>query len=122
MFVSPIGLYLISCTFYDINENTDDVLREWNIKVGRQATYDYLKELVKNEVIDPNTSFIIAGDLLNTDINRNNVKFEDITPATVFRFLKVMRENKKILDGDEMFSIDDFDINGAAGDKTIFEV
>ena len=54
--------YLVLLSIYDISEeNSGDVMREWNIKVGRQNTYDYLKELVKNEAIDPNTSFIIAG-------------------------------------------------------------
>ena len=53
---------------------------------------------------------------------KNNISFHEVSPITVFRFLKAMRESKKILDGDEMFSIDDFDIHGASGDKTIFEV
>ena len=109
---------------YDISEeNSGDVMREWNIKIGRQNTYDYLKELVKNEAIDPNTSFIIAGDLFGFDDgDKINIKFNDISPATVFRFLKIMRENNKVLDGDETFDINEFDINGASGDTTIVQV
>lgn len=122
-------VYLVLLTIYDTESNTDDVLRQWEIKIGRQATYDYLKELVKYESIDPNTSFIIGGDIISNQVvtdkgqeEKDNVKFHDVSPITVFRFLKAMRESKKILDGDEMFSIDDFDIHGASGDKTIFEV
>ena len=116
--------YLVLLSIYDISEeNSGDVMREWNIKVGRQNTYDYLKELVKNEAIDPNTSFIIAGDLFGFDDgDKINIKFNDISPATVFRFLKIMRENNKVLDGDETFDINEFDINGASGDTTIVQV
>ena len=121
--------YLVLLSIYDTSEDAkDDIIRQWEIKIGRQATYDYLKELVKYEAIDPNTSFIIGGSVINSDVvsdnvtnEKNNIHFNDVSPITVFRFLKVMRENKKILDGDDMFNVNDFDINNV-GDKTIFEV
>ena len=104
-------------------------MRQWEIKIGRQATYDYLKELVKYEAIDPNTSFIIGGNIINSDVivdninkEKNNINFNDVSPITVFRFLKVMRENNKILDGDDIFKINDFNVNDNSRDKTIFEV
>jgi hypothetical protein len=122
-------VYLVLLTIYDTESNTGDVLRQWEIKVGRQATYDYLKELVKYESIDPNTSFIIGGDMITNQTitdkgqeEKTNVSFHEVSPITVFRFLKAMRDSKKILDGDEMFDINDFDIHGASGDSTIFVV
>ena len=104
--------YLVLLSIYDTSEDAkDDIIRQWEIKIGRQATYDYIKELVKYEAIDPD----------NVTNEKNNIHFNDVSPITVFRFLKVMRENKKILDGDDMFNVNDFDINNV-GDKTIFEV
>ena len=123
-------VYLLLLSIYDTNSIRDDIIRHWEVKVGRQATYDKLKELVKYEAIDPNTSFIIGGSAINADITingktevRDNIKFNDVSPITVFRFLKAMKENHLILDGDEMFNIDDFEKDDAAiGDKTIFEI
>lgn len=124
-------VYLLLLSIYDTNSTRDDIIRHWEIKVGRQATYDALKELVKYEAIDPNTSFIIGGSSINADIiinckteARDNIKFNDVSPITVFRFLKAMKENHKVLDGDDMFNIDDFEKEDviAFGDKTIFEI
>ena len=123
-------VYLVLLSIYDTSQDSkDDILRQWEIKIGRQATYDYLKELVKYEAIDPNTSFIIGGNIINSDVivdninkEKNNINFNDVSPITVFRFLKVMRENNKILDGDDIFNINDFNVNDNSGDKTIFEV
>lgn len=122
-------VYLVLLSIYDTESENTDMLRQWEIKIGRQATYDYLKELVKYEAVDPNSSFIIGGDMIENRItsengteDKNNVKFNDVSPITILRFLKAMRESNKVLDGDEMFDINDFDINGSIGDKTIFEV
>ena len=122
-------VYLVLLSIYDTESENNDMLRQWEIKIGRQATYDYLKELVKYEAIDPNTSFIIGGDMITDQTTnesgveyKNNIKFHDVSPITVLRFLKVMRENRKILDGDEMFDASDFELNESSGDKTIFEV
>ena len=122
-------VYLVLLSIYDTESENNDMLRQWEIKIGRQATYDYLKELVKYEAIDPNTSFIIGGDMITDQTTnesgveyKNNIKFHDVSPITVLRFLKVMRENRKMLYGDEMFDSSYFELNESSGDKTIFEV
>lgn len=113
-------IYLILLTIYPVNES--DEVRDWQIKVGRQATYDYLKDLVKNEAIDPNESFILSGtDDFDEAFNKDNATFEG-KPITVFRFLKVMFDSGKVLDDKSGFDIDEFDpINYSHGDKTIME-
>lgn len=115
-------IYLLLLKIYSNNESEDDI-KDWFIKIGRQATYNYLRDLVKNEAIDPNESFVIAGLLEFEDIlNKENVSFNS-KPVSVFRFMKVMYENKKILDSNEDFDINEFDPRSwEKGDKTILDV
>lgn len=90
---SKVYLLLLEVT----DSENDEEVRDWSVFVGRQETYDYLVNLVVNEAIDPNHSFIIAGD----------VKFEEA--ITVYRFLKSMRDNELVLDGSD-FSIEEYAI------------
>lgn len=86
--------YLLLLKLTDDEEHMADTM--WCVQIGRQDTYDYLKNLIKSEAIDLHHSFVMSG----------NIKFEDA--ITVFRFMKTMRDDEKILDGDEEFNIDDY--------------
>ena len=97
--------YLILLKLTDEDETIGETM--WCIQIGRQDTYDYLKNLVKSEAIDVHHSFVISG----------NIKFEDA--ITVFRFMKTMREDEKILDGDEGFDINDYTLGDGVPDAKI---
>lgn len=114
-------VYLLLLTVYPA-EDQEETLRDWQIKVGRQTTYDYLRMLVKDEAIDPNESFILAGsDEYDEAFGKDNAKFEG-KPITVFRFLKVMFDSRKVLDDNADFDINEYDpANYDHGDKTIME-
>ena len=117
--------YLVLLYIYPNDELNEfqEPLKEWSIKTGRQDTYDFLKDLVKFEAIDPNKSFIMVADkITEPSNNKENVIFNDSKPITVFRFLKAMREGNMVLDGDEEFDVNEFDLEKETGDPTIFEV
>lgn len=115
--------YLVLLLIYP-SEEIDECLKDWVIKIGRQETYDYLKDLVKYEAIDPNRSFIMSADKVTEALgNKDNLVFNDSKPITVFRFLKAMRENNMVLDGDETFDINEFEENSEDGsDNTILSI
>lgn len=112
-------VYLVLMTAY--SNNTEDI-KDWQIKIGRQNTYNYLRDLVKNEAIDPHESFVIVGtNEYDEKFNKPNVEFSG-KPITVFRFLKVMFDNHKVLDDVDDFDINEYDPNNYEhGDITIME-
>lgn len=121
-------VYLILLTMY--NEPGEDesvssyTYKEWTVKVGRQAAYDYLKDLIIHDCVDPTESFIIAGTSDYDERNgKDNTSFES-KAITVFRFMKVMYDEHKILDDGEGFDINEYDpsFEYSGGDKTILEV
>lgn len=115
--------YLILLFIYP-NDEIEESLKDWSIKIGRQETYNYLKDLVKYEAIDPNRSFIMSGEKITESIsNKDNIVFNDSKLITVFRFLKIMRENDMVLDGDETFDINEFvEDSDNIGDYTILSI
>lgn len=95
----------------------------WFTMTGRQAFYRALVSLVKAEEIDPNESFVIAGDKTEDPVTgKSNVKINDMTPITVFRFLKSMRDSNKVIDADTDFDIDEYADTSENGDLTILEI
>lgn len=116
-------IYLVLLTIYPTSfAEEEEIVRDWQIKVGRQETYDFLKDLVKEEAIDPNASFIIVGsDEYDEQFKKPNANFSG-KPITVFRFLKVMLDSNKVLDDKADFDINEFDpANYDHGDLTIME-
>lgn len=109
-------IYILLLTTYDSEVNA----RDWSVSKGRQNTYNYLKGLIKDEVIDPNLSFIIACDTDTTNPMKPNV-VPNSKPITVFRFMKVMLDEMKVLDDMDGFDINDFNPSEQMGDKTILE-
>lgn len=122
-------VYLLLLTMYeDISESEkslpDYTYKEWCIKTGRQNTYDYLKDLLKHEAIDPNESFIIVGSGDTDQVGNDSVSFES-KAITIFRFMKIMFDEHRVLDDGEGFDIDEWNplsIYGQAYDKTILDV
>lgn len=115
-------IYLVLLTIYPTSFVEEEIVRDWQVKVGRQETYDFLKDLVKEEAIDPNASFVIVGsDEYDEQFRKPNVNFSG-KPITVFRFLKVMLDSNKVLDDKADFDINEFDpANYDHGDLTIME-
>ena len=109
-------IYILLLTTYD----TNDSARDWSVSRGRQNTYNYLKGLIKDEIIDPNLSFIIACDTDTTNPMKPNA-VPNSKPITVFRFMKVMLDGMKVLDDMDGFDINDFNPSEQMGDKTILE-
>ena len=99
--------YLLLLSLYpECTDSHYDSYRDWSIKIGRQPTYDFLKGLIVGEIIDPNTSFIIAGNIAKKGAIENFKP--DSSPITVFRFMKVMVESYKVLNDNDTFCIDDY--------------
>ena len=90
-------------------------------KIGKLV---YEKRKVYDNIIERSSKYFSYYFGNSTLFTRDNIKFNDVSPITVFRFLKAMRESHKVLDGDDMFNIDDFkkEDDIAFGDKTIFEI
>ena len=120
-----IKIYLILLSVYEEEGIIDGTSKDWKIKIGRQDTYDWLKDMVRSEVIDPNESFIISGNSIKDEFtDKDNITFNS-KPITVYRFLKIMYENKKVLDDSEIFEFESWDpkeIYQEESDKTIFEI
>ena len=117
-------VYLLLLSYYNTHDESSDYEQSWGIKIGRQATYEFLKELVRNESIDPNMSFIIAAQREASDEynDGDNVIFVDSKPVTVFRFLKDMYETRRVLDNGTDFDIDEYNVDDMNGDITILDV
>ena len=117
-------VYMVLLSYYNTHDESSDYEQSWGIKIGRQATYEFLKELVRNESIDPNMSFIIAAQRESSDEynDGDNVIFVDSKPVTVFRFLKVMHDTRRVLDNGTDFDIDEYNVDDMNGDITILDV
>lgn len=114
-------IYLLLLTMFQEGDGYDDYYyKEWSIKKGRQATYDYLKELILNDSVDPNTSFVVVGSMKQIPDRKDDVAL-DSKPITVFRFMKIMADEKRVLESGD-FDIDEYGSYSEDGDKTILEI
>ena len=114
-------IYLLLLTMYQDSETSEDYYyKEWSVKKGRQATYDYLRDLILNEAVDPLESFIVVGSMKLIPDRKDDVAL-DSKPITVFRFMKIMADERRVLE-DGSFNIDEYGSYSEDGDKTILEV
>ena len=97
----------------------------WFTMTGRQKFYDTLVQLIKAGEVDPNQSFVIAGDLFEDSVTKkSNMKINNMMPITVYRFMKTMKDSKKIIESDDHigFDIDEYCEYSDNGDTTILEI
>lgn len=94
----PEKIYLILLDGEEVS-NEATPFRDWQMKEGRQAAYDYIKNMIENEYvnIDIHESKIIVSD--------NNVKITD--GISIYEFMKVMKDSDKVIDYSE-FDIEDY--------------
>lgn len=98
--------YLILVVSENSESDTDDLIKDWFILVGRQNTYDSLMNYIESGFIQAQESFIIP----------KGSKIEE--GITVFDFMKKMKEEKRVFD-DSDFEIEDYRIIEEA--KYLFE-
>ena len=80
-------------------DNNETPFRDWQIKEGRQAAYDYIKDMLMSDylTIDVYESKII--------VSSEKVKVTD--GITIYEFMKAMKENDKVIDYTS-FDIEDY--------------
>lgn len=101
----PEKEYLILIDGYE-NDNDGSRFRDWEVVVGRQNAYDYIKNMLENEYVSINvdTSKIIV----------NSDKVKVLNGLTLYEFMKAMKDEEKVIDYSS-FDIEDYvgDIEGA---------
>lgn len=103
-------IYLIlSLGYSQDNETEGDEVRDWEVVIGRQETYDRLKNLIESEAIDPHKSFVLSGETAPEQA------------ITVFRFMKYCLDGDKVVDN-TTFDIDEYAIAEVSIDNTILDV
>lgn len=89
-------IYLVLYQYVDNGD--DESNRHWELKQGRQDTFDFLKNLVVSETIDPNNSYILAEMTHMQDM------------GTVIGFLEAMVDNNLVVNDNDAFDPYDYDI------------
>ena len=97
----PEKLYLILIDGEEV-DNEGRRFRDWEIVEGRQAAYDYIKNILQSDYVsvDVNESKII--------VSSEKVKITD--GISIYEFMKVMKEKDKVIDYTS-FDIEDY-VNG----------
>lgn len=97
----PEKLYLILIDGEEV-DNEGRRFRDWEIVEGRQAAYDYIKNILQSDYVsvDVNESKII--------VSSEKVKITD--GISIYEFMKVMKEQDKVIDYTS-FDIEDY-MNG----------
>ena len=92
----PDKTYLI---LIDGEDEDGKRFRDWEIKVGRQAAYDYIKDILESKyaAIDVHESKII--------VSSDKVKVTD--GVSIYKFMKGMKERDMIVDY-SAFDIEDY--------------
>jgi len=97
----------------DLDDDDTDPLQTWEVHMGRQDTYDHLKDFIMADFIDVSESFIYSTESTNRNI-------ADV--ITVYRFMKLMKDNDLVIDNSG-FDIDSYRciLDEDEPDKKIFE-
>lgn len=84
-------------------DNEESQHRDWEIVVGRQSAYDYIKNIIESEyiLVDVEKSKII--------VDSDKVKISD--GVSIYEFMKAMKEEDLIIDYTS-FDIEDYVIRG----------
>lgn len=78
-----------------INVDDQDDSYDWLVMTGRQATYDYIKELIQNVAVDIDKSFIMS-------------ETSTLESAyTIYRFMRVMIDEEAVIENTS-FNPDDY--------------
>ena len=106
----PEKIYLILLDGTEPEYGHDDVakpFRDWQIKEGRQAAYDYIKSMLENQYVEINVheSRII--------VSSEKVKVTD--GISIYEFMKVMKEQDKVIDYTS-FDIEDYNDGDVEGE------
>lgn len=97
----PEKMYLILIEAWDISEGGDKV-RDWEIVEGRQAAYDYIKNMIQSEYL--------SVDVMESKIIVSSEKVKVTDGVSIYKFMKSMKENDKVIDYTS-FDIEDY-VNG----------
>lgn len=101
----PEKEYLILIDGEEI-DNYGSRFRDWEVVVGRQKAYDYIKNMLENGYVSINvdTSKIIV----------NSEKVKVLNGLTIYEFMKAMKDEEKVIDYSS-FDIEDYigDTEGA---------
>lgn len=101
----PEKIYLILLDGEETDKGTP--YRDWQMKEGRQAAYDYIKNMIENEYVNINiheSRIIVSSD---------KVKITD--GISIYEFMKIMKENDKVIDYTS-FDIEDYNNGDVEGE------
>lgn len=100
----PDKTYLVLIDGED--KETEKRFRDWEILIGRQKAYDYIKNMLLSDfvIIDIHSSKII--------VSSDKVKVTD--GISIYKFMKGMKDNDKVIDYTS-FDIEDYN----TGDEDI---
>ena len=99
----PEKTYLILIDAWDITDGGDKI-RDWEIVEGRQAAYDYIKNMIQSEYL--------SVDVMKSKIIVSSEKVKVTDGVSIYKFMKSMKENDKVIDYTS-FDIEDY-IDGDA--------
>lgn len=94
----PEKTYLILIDAWDISEGGDRI-RDWEIVEGRQAAYDYIKNMIESEYL--------SVDVMESKIIVSSDKVKVTDGVSIYKFMKSMKENDKVIDYTS-FDIEDY--------------
>ena len=97
----PEKVYLILIDGQE-NDNEGQRIRDWEVVEGRQAAYDYIKNMILSD-------YIIV-DVMESKIIVSSEKVKVTDGVSIYKFMKGMKENDKVIDYTS-FDIEDY-VNG----------
>ena len=100
----PEKIYLILIDGEEVGED-GKLFREWEFKEGRQAAYDYIKNILESPYI--------SVDIMESKIIVSSEKVKVTDGISIYEFMKAMKENNKVIDYTS-FDIEDYnsDVEG----------